>query len=170
MAAAVVGRWLSKGLPRVSLLRPSASAQVCLAGRWYSDELEFREPDSGQYRYTTTHEWASLKGNTATVGISIYAQEKLGDVVFAELPDLGQQLERNETMGVLESVKAAADIHSPLSGTVVEINSELEDAPELINEDPYNKGWLLKLKVSGEEEFHELIDNKEYKKFLEESV
>ncbi len=131
MAAAVVGRWLSKGLPRVSLLRPSASAQVCLAGRWYSDELEFREPgkrpgycvfwytwyllltDSGQYRYTTTHEWASLKGNTATVGISIYAQvcwhpfcitipillsssqEKLGDVVFAELPDLGQQLERN---------------------------------------------------------------------------
>ncbi len=90
-------------------------------------------------------------------------------------------------MGVLESVKAAADIHSPLSGTVVEINSELENAPELINEDPYDKGdcftevcvcvmmslftgWLLKLEVSGEEQFHELIDNKDYKKFLEESV
>ncbi len=99
-------------------------------------------------RYTRTHEWVLVSGDTATVGITDYAQEQLGDVVFVELPQAGAALEQGGALGNIESVKAVSEVFSPLAGEVVEVNGELEGRPELINQEPFEGGWLVKLKVA----------------------
>ena len=99
-----------------------------------------------ELRYAASHEWVRIEDAVATVGISDFAQEALGDVVFVELPEVGQEAEAGGEIGVVESVKAAADIYSPIAGTVVEVNAALEEAPELVNEDPYGKGWFFRLR------------------------
>lgn len=103
----------------------------------------------GERRYSQTHEWVAVEGKVATVGITDFAQSQLGDVVFLELPRVGQRLTAGEGFGVIESVKAASDLYSPLTGTVVEINNRLADNPELVNGDPLGEGWLVKVEPDG---------------------
>jgi glycine cleavage system H protein len=101
--------------------------------------------DQSGLRFTETHEWVKQEGETATVGISQYAQSQLGDVIYVELPAIGQKLEAGGRLGVVESVKAASDLYSPVGGDVTAVNQELKDHPEYVNQDPYGKGWLIKL-------------------------
>ncbi|TXS92050.1 glycine cleavage system protein GcvH [Parahaliea maris] len=116
-----------------------------------------------ELKYTSTHEWLRENSDgTVTVGISDHAQELLGDVVFAELPEAGQQIGQGEQLAMLESVKAASDVYAPVSGEVVEVNSALEDAPELVNEACYTEGWLVTLRASDPEEFGQLLDADAY--------
>ncbi len=119
-------------------------------------------------RYARTHEWAKLEGDIATVGISDYAQHALSDVVYVELPEVGQTVEKGQAVAVVESVKAAEDVYAPLSGEVVEVNEELPDNPEWVNEDPYGKAWFFKIKVSNPAEYDELLDVEAYKQVVEE--
>lgn len=100
-------------------------------------------------KYSETHEWVTLEGDVATVGITDFAQSQLGDVVFLELPRVGQKVNAGESFGVVESVKAASDLYAPVSGTVVEVNSRLGDSPELVNGDPFGDGWLLRVTTEG---------------------
>ena len=100
--------------------------------------------------YTETHEWVTVEGNVATIGITDYAQAQLGDVVFLELPSVGRMLEAGDSFGVVESVKAASDLYSPVAGTVVEVNQALSDSPETVNHDPYESGWLIKVQLNGD--------------------
>lgn len=118
-------------------------------------------------RYTKDHEWVRNEGNRAYVGITDFAQKKLGDIVFLELPELDAELATGEQLGVVESVKAIADIHSPVSGQVVEINEALEDAPELINEDAYDT-WIAVLEMANPDELEALLTAEEYKKHVQE--
>ena len=118
-------------------------------------------------KYSKDHEWARLEGDCVVVGITEHAQDALGDVVFVELPELNEALSSGDTFGVVESVKAVNDLYSPCDGEVVEVNEELNDRPELINEEPYGQGWILKLKVSGPEALEELLDPSEYDELLE---
>ena len=114
-------------------------------------------------KYANSHEWVRLDSNNiVTIGISDYAQEKLGDVVFVELPDDGAEILAGDSVAVVESVKAASDIYTPVTGTVVEVNSALEDAPEQINTDSYEDGWLFKVKLSDPEELLDLMDADSY--------
>jgi len=118
-------------------------------------------------KYTKEHEWAKEEGDTALLGITDFAQHSLGDVVFVELPEVGTRLKKGDVLGSVESVKAASDIYSPLSGEVIEINSELEDHPELLNESPYEKGWIIKIRISGSGESAELMNEAQYAEFVE---
>lgn len=118
-------------------------------------------------RYTKDHEYVRIDGDVAVVGISDYAQGQLGDVVFVELPDIGKSVTRGKEAAVVESVKAASEVYAPISGEVVEVNSELEGAPGLVNEDAEGKGWFLKLKVTNPAELSELMDEAAYKAFLD---
>ncbi len=118
--------------------------------------------------YTENHEWISLDGKEAVVGITEHAQEELGDIVFVELPSVEEELDQFEEFGVIESVKAVSDVFMPASGIIVEVNEELMDRPELINEDPYGSGWLIKIEVKDKDELEELMDSTEYEAFLEE--
>ncbi|GHC27243.1 glycine cleavage system protein GcvH [Aidingimonas halophila] len=119
-------------------------------------------------RYTDSHEWVLDNGDgTATLGITDHAQEALGDVVFVELPEVGRELETGEEFGVIESVKAASDLYSPLTGEVVEINDALEDAPEAINESPYEDGWVAKVQLSDREQLESLLDADAYSRIVE---
>jgi glycine cleavage system H protein len=108
------------------------------------------ESNVGDRLYTETHEWVAVEGETATVGITDFAQAQLGDVVFLELPREGQRLQAGDAFGVIESVKAASDLYAPVSGTVVEVNDKLAQNPELVNGDPFGEGWLIRVQVSGE--------------------
>lgn len=110
--------------------------------------------------YAKTHEWVMVEGDVATVGISHFAQEQLGDLTFVELPEVGDTFEAGSEMGSVESVKAASEIYAPVSGEVIEINGELEDAPEKVNEEPYDSGWMVKFKIKGQPEG--LLDAEEY--------
>jgi glycine cleavage system H protein len=121
-----------------------------------------------ELRYANSHEWARLEDGIVTVGITDHAQNALGDVVYVELPDIGDVLNASEEAGVVESVKAASDIYSPVSGEVVAINEMLEESPETINSDPYNDGWFYKIKISDVSEFENLLDADEYLASLEE--
>ena len=116
--------------------------------------------------YTKSHEWLVVDGKTVTVGITDFAQSQLGDVVFLELPNSGRKLEVGESFGVVESVKAASDLYSPVSGRVTAVNDKLAGKPELINSDPYGDGWILKLETTGELP-KDLMDEAAYKKFTE---
>lgn len=122
----------------------------------------------GDLRYVDTHEWARLETDgTVTVGISDHAQESLGDVVFVELPELGAELEGKGEAGVVESVKAASDIYAPIAGRVVAINEALEDAPETVNESPYDNGWFFRIEPSDEKELESLMTAAAYEEFCE---
>lgn len=114
-------------------------------------------------RYATSHEWLRDEGNGIyALGITDYAQDKLGDVVFVEVPEEGAEVSAGDSVAVVESVKAASDIYTPVSGVIVEVNSSLEDAPEQVNEDPYENGWFFKIKISDQEEIEDLMDADSY--------
>ncbi|QLE34028.1 glycine cleavage system protein GcvH [Vibrio parahaemolyticus] len=120
-------------------------------------------------KFTDSHEWVRDNGDgTVTIGISEHAQEMLGDVVFVDLPDVEDEVEAGESFSLVESVKAASDIYSPVTGEIVEINEELEDSPELINEEPYEGGWIVKVKLSDPSELDDLKDAEEYLSSIEE--
>jgi len=123
----------------------------------------------GELKYLTSHEWARLEedGETVTIGVTDHAQDLLGDVVFVELPEMGATIAAGDEAGVVESVKAASDIFSPVSGEVIAINEELEDAPELVNSDPYDDGWFFKLKASDTEELASLLSADAYAEVCE---
>ncbi|OMO22251.1 glycine cleavage system protein GcvH [Vibrio lentus] len=120
-------------------------------------------------KFAGSHEWVKDNGDgTVTIGISEHAQEMLGDVVFVDLPDTGDEIEAGESFSLVESVKAASDIYAPISGEIVEINEELEDSPELINEESYEGGWIVKVKMSDASELNNLKDAEEYLSSIEE--
>ncbi|BEU04569.1 glycine cleavage system H protein [Agarivorans sp. OAG1] len=122
-----------------------------------------------ELRYASTHEWVRSEGDGVyTVGISEHAQELLGDMVFIDLPDVGDDIDAGDDCAVAESVKAASDIYAPLSGEVVEINEELEDSPEQVNSDAYGDGWMFKVKVSDESELENLLSAEDYAATIEE--
>jgi glycine cleavage system H protein len=120
-----------------------------------------------EIRFSKDHEWVKLDGDTATVGITAYAQEQLGDVVFVDLPSVGKKVEKGKEMAVVESVKAASEVYAPLSGEVVEVNAALGDAPATVNEDAMGAGWFAKLKVANKGELSDLMDEAAYKKYVE---
>jgi glycine cleavage system H protein len=113
--------------------------------------------------YTSEHEWVAIDENIATVGITDYAQSELGDIVFVELPKIGDKTQYMEPFGTIEAVKAVADLFAPLTGEVLEVNKILEEQPELINNDPYGDGWIIKLKLSDESEVQQLISAEAYR-------
>ena len=117
-------------------------------------------------KYSKDHEWVRMEGDIATVGISDYAQEQLGDVVYVELPEAGRTVAQNEEAAVVESVKAASEVYAPVSGEVVEVNQALEDDPALVNGDPTGEGWFLKLRLSAPGELDGLMDEAAYAEFV----
>ena len=117
-------------------------------------------------KYTEDHEWAKLEGDILTIGITDFAQSELGDIIFVEFPDLDLDVESKDSIGTLEAVKTVADIYSPLKGKIIEINDQLEDNPEYINENPYDEGWIIKLKIENTDEYKTLLTNKDYKKLI----
>ena len=122
-------------------------------------------PDN--YRYTKEHEWVLVDGDVGTVGITDHAQSELGDVVYLELPEVGDRVEEGKPFGTIESVKAVSDIYSPISGEVTAVNEGLNDSPELVNEDPHGQGWILRLRVNDSAELGKLMSVDDYEKFLE---
>jgi glycine cleavage system H protein len=119
-------------------------------------------------RYTREHEWARKKGKNFVVGITDFAQDQLGDVVYVELPDVGDPVKKGESFGVVESTKAVSELFSPVTGKVVEVNDPLSDAPETINEDPYEEGWMIVIEPADAKEIDALMDAKAYRAFVEE--
>jgi glycine cleavage system H protein len=121
-----------------------------------------------ELRYSREHEWVAVEENSATIGITDYAQEQLGDVVYVELPAMGAPVTKDEAFGVVESVKAVSDIYAPVSGTVTEVNVALPDNPETVNEDPYGDAWMIRVEMSDPGELDDLMTAAQYKKFVEE--
>jgi glycine cleavage system H protein len=119
-------------------------------------------------KYTKEHEWARQKGGRVTVGITDFAQDQLGDVVYVELPAVGDEVKRGESFGVVESTKAVSELFAPVSGRVVEVNDPLVEAPEIVNEDPYEEGWMIAIEPSDPKELAELLDVKAYAAFVAE--
>lgn len=126
----------------------------------------WKTPDD--LKYTNSDEWIRLEGDVATIGITDYAQDQLNDIVYVEYPDVGDSFDKNDVFGTIESVKAAADLHIPVGGEVTAVNDGLEDEPELVNSDPYGKGWLVKIKVSDASELESLMDSGAYASFCED--
>ncbi|KPJ67064.1 glycine cleavage system protein H [candidate division WOR-1 bacterium DG_54_3] len=118
-------------------------------------------------RYSKEHEWVKADGKTATIGITHYAQDQLGDVVYVELPSLGKELKAMEELGVVESVKSVSSLYCPVSGKVIEVNSALNDNPQLVNESPYQKGWIIKTEMSNPADLDRLLSSADYKKLVE---
>ena len=117
-------------------------------------------------KYTKDHEWIQINGDTGTVGITDYAQGELGDVVFVELPAVGKSIKTHDTFGTIEAVKAVSDLYAPVSGSIVETNPELEKTPEIVNKDPYGKGWMVKIKMSNPTEAAGLLSATAYKQLI----
>jgi glycine cleavage system H protein len=117
--------------------------------------------------YTNDHEWAKFDGDIVTIGITDFAQGELGDIIFIELPEVDSEVEKEEAFGTIEAVKTVTDLLSPVNGTVIEINEELEDAPESVNEDPYEKGWFIKVKVNDAEDKEGLLSAEEYEAVID---
>jgi len=126
--------------------------------------MEFPE----DLKYSKEHEWVLLDGDLATIGITDFAQDQLGDIVFVELPSVGDKVAKDEAFGVVESVKAVSDIYAPLSGTVVEVNDDLPDSPEMLNEDCYSDAWIVKIRLSDQAEIAALMNAAAYEKFTAE--
>jgi glycine cleavage system H protein len=122
------------------------------------------------YRYTQEHQWIQLAGSTATVGITDYAQQELGDIVSVEMPKTGSQLKAGQFLGTVESVKAVSDLMSPVSGEVVETNATLKNAPETINKDPHGAGWIAKMRIADAKELAGLMDAAAYEKYVSEKT
>jgi glycine cleavage system H protein len=116
----------------------------------------------GEVRYSRDHEWARKDGDVFTVGISDFAQDQLGDIVFVELPEIGGTLDKGQDFGTVESVKAVSELFMPLSGEVLEVNGSLEDGPEKVNNDPYGEGWMIKIRAANPEDFDTLMDREAY--------
>ena len=117
-------------------------------------------------KYTKDHEWVKIENDIATVGITDFAQGELGDIVYIEVDSLGENLESESVFGTVEAVKTVSDLFMPLSGEIIEFNSELESSPELVNEDPYNSGWMIKIKLSDVNSASNLLDSKQYKDLI----
>lgn len=119
-------------------------------------------------KFTKTHEWIEVEGKIGTIGITDFAQKELGDIVFVETPKEGQEIKGGTQMGTVESVKAVSELNAPVSGKVVEVNKELETLPQLLNEDPFGKGWIIKIELSNPSELDELMDEMSYKDYIAE--
>ena len=119
-----------------------------------------------ELKYTKDHEWTKLDNDTAVIGITDFAQSARGDIVFVELPEVGKVLNSHEAFGVVESIKSVSDLYSPISGTVIEVNSGLQDTPELCNIEPYGSAWMIKVKLSNTQEINSLLSASDYKNFL----
>ena len=117
-------------------------------------------------RYTKDHEWIKADGDAGTIGITDYAQEQLGEIVFVELPQVGREFAAHKEISVVESSKAAGDVYCPVAGKVTEVNSHLESKPDLVNEDPYGAGWICKLKITDKKALNELMDARKYEEYL----
>lgn len=118
--------------------------------------------------YTKSHEWIKVDGDTVTMGVTDFAQSELGDITYLELPEAGDAVTKSEPLGVIESVKAASDVYSPVTGEIIESNDQAIDAPESVNSSPYDDAWLVKIKLSDKSELDELMDSDAYEKFVEE--
>lgn len=118
-------------------------------------------------KYTNSHEWIKIKKDIAIVGITDHAQSELTDIVFAELPNIGKKVQKGEELCVVESVKSVSEIYSPITGEIIKINKKLEESPEIINEDPYDEGWLVELSIKDIKEIDDLLSPEEYKKIIE---
>lgn len=123
-----------------------------------------------EYVYSKEHEWVQADGDVCTLGITVFAQSELGEVVFVELPEVGASFAEGDEIGTIESVKAVAEIYTPVSGEVVEVNSELEDSPEIVNDEPHKAGWLVKIKMSSPDELGELMSAEAYEAFISEDA
>ena len=121
--------------------------------------------DHKKFKFTKDHEWLNLQEDLATVGITDYAQSQLGDIVFVEMPELSVKLTASESFGAIEAVKTVADLFAPVSGKVIEINENLDSNPDLVNSDPYTKGWIVKLKIENNDEINELMNYDEYQEY-----
>jgi len=119
-----------------------------------------------ELKYTKDHEWISIDGDNATIGITDYAQGELGDIVYVEIEALGEELEKEEIFGSVEAVKTVSDLFLPVSGEITELNEGLEDNPELINDDPYGEGWIIKMKISNQSELSDLLCADDYKELI----
>ncbi|WCK53949.1 glycine cleavage system protein GcvH [Aneurinibacillus sp. Ricciae_BoGa-3] len=122
----------------------------------------------GNLKYSKEHEWVRVEGNKAYIGISDFAQSELGDIVFVELPSVGAEIKQDDPFGSVESVKTVSELYAPLSGKVVEVNGELEDSPELVNESPYEKAWMIAVEISNEAELQKLMDSAAYEELVKE--
>ncbi len=120
-----------------------------------------------ELKYTDDHEWIRVENGKAYVGLTHYAQEQLGDVVFVELPDVGEEFEMGDSFGVVESVKTVSDLFMPVAGKIVEINEGMEDSPEAVNEDPYGEGWIVAIEIEDKGQLDQLMDSEAYQKTLE---
>jgi glycine cleavage system H protein len=123
--------------------------------------------DEKSLKFAETHEWVYVEGDIATIGISKHAQEELGDVVYVETKDIGEYIGQFEELGSIESVKAVSEVNSPVSGEITEKNSSLDSEPELINKDPYGKGWIVKIKLANKNDLNNLMDFDNYQEYLE---
>jgi glycine cleavage system H protein len=117
-------------------------------------------------RYTKEHEWVRIEDNEATIGITDHAQDELGDVVFVELPKVGDSIEANESFGNVESVKSVSELFMPLTGEVLEVNADLDESPELVNGSPYDKGWMLRIQIKKASEIDDLLSSADYEEFV----
>jgi glycine cleavage system H protein len=124
--------------------------------------MEFPE----DLKYSKEHEWVLVEGTVATVGITDYAQEQLGDIVFVELPAVGDKVSKEDAFCVVESVKAVSDVYAPVSGQVLEINDDLPDSPEMLNEDPYGDGWMVKVEMNDLDDLKDLMNATEYEEYV----
>ena len=122
-----------------------------------------------EYLYTNEHEWVHVEGDVCTVGITEFAQQELGEVVFVELPEVGQVVDAGDEVGTIESVKAVAEVFSPVAGEVIEVNGGLDDEPELLNDDPHHEGWLFKLRISSDGDLSGLMRADAYEEFVQDS-
>ena len=120
-----------------------------------------------ELHYTASHEWVRIDGDVGTIGITDYAQKELGDVVFVELPQPGTQIEADNEMGSIESVKAVSELFAPVTGDVIEVNDLLREKPELVNTDPYGDGWMIKVRIADQTEYDELMDATEYEDYIQ---
>lgn len=118
--------------------------------------------------YTKDHEWLLVQGEIATIGITDYAQHELGDIVYVDLPEVGDTFDASEPFGSVESVKAVSEVFCPVGGEVIEVNGKLADSPELVNESPHQKAWMIKLRISNPDELRELLSAEEYEEYLQE--
>ena len=121
-----------------------------------------------EFRYTKDHEWISIDGEIATVGITDFAQRELGDIVYVEVETVGESLDADEVFGTVEAVKTVSDLFLPVSGEIIEFNEDLEDKPEDVNAEPYSKGWMIKMKVSNPDDLNKLLDSNQYRELIGE--
>lgn len=120
--------------------------------------------------YTKSHEWVKVEDDRAIVGVTSYAQDQLVEVVFVELPEEGKEVKAGDAVATLESVKAVSDVYAPVSGKIIEVNKQLENQPELVNQDPYGEGWILVIEIAGEEELHTLMKVSDYQSLIENEL